>query len=286
LLLSLSLSVLAGVINLEVAPRCRVLYKELLFQVGMARGASLIPEKTYIKDFPGVIVYVSEVHGTNLEDVLIYEMRKNRVEGYCRADQGSIQFDTSNRVITVVLYNATRVSFMEGHRLPQTQSAGTIEFPYTNVMVRSERKRMDLDNLTFLQLREELRSLEEGLQLNAPLTRMPTEQLRQRMKLLTTQRKDLATPIRVRMHRQVAFSFACVGFTLVGIPLGIRAHRRETTFGIAVALLLVVLYYSFFILGLAFETRPHLAPHLVLWLPNFIFQAVGAVLLWRANRGL
>jgi lipopolysaccharide export system permease protein len=152
---------------------------------------------------------------------------------------------------------------------------------------KAQSRRLDLSDMTFFQLRDQLQELEKRMESAAPVEKVASEALREQMRQLRSQRKlDLTLPVRVQLHRQVSFSFACIGFTLVGIPLGIRAHRRETSFGIALALILVVIYYSFFILGQSLETRPDLAPHLILWAPNFLFQAVGMVLLWRANRGV
>ena len=285
LLLAVGLSVVSAFINLQLAPQCRTAYKALLYDIRTTRLGAFIPERTYITDFPGSIVYVSRVQGTNLENLLIYALdSSNQVVNYVRAENATYEVDWTNNLVHVHLGRGDSVAIEKDG--PRLSAADGTTFSFTNTPPRA-RSKADIGDLTHWELWDRLHELQRLMNAVEPVEKLPRDQLEQRLKAMRSQKRaDITSPMRVQIHRQIAFSFACIGFTLIGIPLGIRAHRRETTFGIAVAIILVVLYYSFFVLGLALETRHELAPHLILWLPNFLFQAVGAVLLWRANRGV
>jgi len=252
--LSLGLSGVCAVINLEVAPRCRVAYKDLLIRYGMERATTLLTEGRFVTDIPGFAIYAEKIRGEQLKNVLLFELTNNAPLMHVRAAGGTLT--RTNTQILLTLTNAQGMRRLEDRWIPIT--AGTWSSLIDFKPPRQSENKPKYSEMTLGELLLEKRLLEEQ------------------------EIKD-PTPVLVQIHGKVAFSFACFGFTLIGIPLGIRAHRRETSIGVALALVLVLIYYSFLIVGQALDTRAELLPHLILWVPNFLFQIVGAALLWRAN---
>lgn len=285
LLLSLLLCGISAVVNLEVAPRCRVAYKDLLFKFRAEFLSAQLPEGRFITDFPGCMFYVGKNQKHELQDVIVYlqeDGAKGRTTTY-RAPRGQFHLDTTNRQVVVELFDAKSVVVEGGRSFPGAASIVPIKIPLEQT---KSAKKPRITDLTFTQLRDEMREVEGRLQMPVTPQKLSAGEQRSRKREIEKQLTDLTSPLRVQIHRQVAFSFACFGFTLIGIPLGIRLHRRETNVSFFVALALVLVYYAFIMASQSLATRPEWAPHLIVWVPNFIFQAVGAVLLWRANRGI
>ena len=74
LVLSLFLCAISAVVNLEFGPRCRVAYNDIRTKLYAELSNVRIPERKWIKEFPGLLVYVGKKHGTALEDIIIIEL--------------------------------------------------------------------------------------------------------------------------------------------------------------------------------------------------------------------
>jgi len=276
LLLSLALCGLCACFNLWIAPQARHAYKNLIFQLGTASVSTLITEDRFIDEIPGIILYIRRKNGDDLEDVRLYTLENNQIQVRTSAKRGTILYDPAAQTIRFRLMDAVNeyredqdpakeaefVGPLPLEKPPEWQPFQFGEFLSDPVdlsaLFRSERK-PKLSEMSFRELASEHRRLD--------------------------QRGISSMPAKVQLHRQLSFSFACFAFTLIGIPLAIQAHRRETSIGVAIALGLVLVYYTFFIVGEALQAREKLHPHLILWLPNILFQGLGAVLLHRASKG-
>ncbi len=284
LLLSLAFCALSALVNMELGPRARIAYTSMLDNLKVEFAKIHLPEGRFIK-YPGFIFCVGKNEKGDLREVLLFELKdETNVVRTIRAQRGKLEVDETNKVLNLTLYDGNYISATEGGDNMGSFEEATKPIPL-NLVQSSRSRALRVEDMTFGQLRQELRNLER---MDFPISRhsAPKEQLGTMKREWQRRHRDMVTPVLFQLHRQVAFSFACFGFTLVGIPLGIRVHRRETNVGIAVALGLVMVYYMFIVVAQSVDTRPEFAPYLIVWLPNFIFQAIGAVLLWRANRGV
>ncbi|MDP6753127.1 MAG: LptF/LptG family permease [Verrucomicrobiota bacterium] len=254
------LSALCGWMNLHVAPQSRLAYKTMLFEYGIEHATALLTEKGFT-DFPGGHrVYVGSIDGGELRDVVIYQNDEaGNLKRRMHAEEAQLEMNAETEQMQLTLRTVDGFEFDNGKER-------TFVYSKYGPMVLGKKP--------------------EKLKQRPPkLKELDFAQLRGRVAELKLQGID-PTPVRVQLHQKVALSFACIGFTLISIPLAIRAHRRETNFGIAMALVLVTAYYGLIVLAQSLDGHPALLPHLWTWLPNFLFQGIGCVLLWKMNRGI
>lgn len=275
---SLVLCGMCAWVNLDLAPQCRTAYKGLFREISQERSRTLITPGRFITEFPGMVLYVGRMQDETLEEVLFFQVEDGRKIRDIRAPRARFEVDEEGNEVRITFLDSRGLEWIPGGRDGLEEGEGVVvgagegdeggvwqpilmgELPIRLPLPRSKRSMPSLSELTWGQLwaeREELRRL--GV--------------------------DEVTPLEVQMHRMVAFSFAAFGFTLVGVPLGVRAHRRETSVGLALAIGLVLVYYAFLIVARALETVPEAAPWVIVWMPNVLFQLLGAWFLWRVNRG-
>jgi lipopolysaccharide export system permease protein len=278
------LSIFCAYLTCEAAPSGRVAFKSMLLNATRTKAPAMLLQSGQYVRTQNYTIYAGKVESdrVHLKDMAVWVYTNGELIVWYQAPQGSVIMGT-NQKIELTMEDAYG-SVKDSHGWAPSFRPGEFNYPIDmGSSSNQERPEDDISDMTFHQLLTRLKKLEETSAAPISVQTNTSAGVGARETMLK-QKEGMAMQLLVNMHRQAAFSFACIGFTMIGIPLGIRAHRRETSVGMAIALVLVLIYFSFLILGNAWANHPERAPHLIMWLPNLIFQFVGGYLLWRANR--
>jgi lipopolysaccharide export system permease protein len=86
-----------------------------------------------------------------------------------------------------------------------------------------------------------------------------------------------------KFYGRIAAPWTCLVVVLIAIPFGAATGRRNLFVGVAGSIFICFGYFVIQQVGLALGTGGYLPAWLAAWLPNFIFGALGLVLMLRAR---
>jgi lipopolysaccharide export system permease protein len=262
-LLGLGLVIICIYINNELAPRSHYLRRVEVARLGVESPLELLEEGCFIQDFAGITIYIGRKSGNRLRNIIIYDLRNPKVSRQVRAVSGIVQKGENTKDLTLELYDVKVDPFLDDR-------PGALFCKKWPVVIkdalRTRTYRKKEDDMT-------LRELIDGiLNVESRFPNLEEEDLaRERMILM------------VQLNKRLVLSVSCYAFVLLGIPLGIKAHRKESSIGVAISLFLVFVFFLFIIVAESLAERPELRPDLISWLPVFISVTLGALLIARSN---
>lgn len=257
----LALSVACLVIHNQIVPRSNQATRKILRQLGTQQPADLLDEGRFIDEFPGLTIYIGAKRGDRLANVRIYDLRKEGVRREVRAKSGRIMPGRRSEDIVLELYDVRVDPFADDRPGAMFARQWTLEIEDAFRGHSSRKRRKDR---SFSELVDASRRIERYFP-----NLGPQELAVERMRML------------VEMHKRLTLSAACFAFVLLGFPLGTKAHRRESSIGIAISLLLLFNFYLFIIIAEELAKRPGLRPDFICWLPVVLAVTIGSLLIRR-----
>jgi lipopolysaccharide export system permease protein len=250
-------------LNVHVAPAAQEEMRATVFNLATRNPMALFGSDQVIDQFPGRKIYVGRKEGNKLENILVFETDENAMPmKVTHARLGIVETDLPNRRILMHLYNA------------RYQQRDEID-PY------DLRRMRDGVNVAEGTLPISLQELYEKEKRRASRSMLSLEQLLEQLK---NDDPKMRSSSRTEINKRFSFPMACLVFALVGVPLGITAHRRETSFGFAASLVVGVFYFLFIIVADTLRANAKLHPELLVWFPNVLFLALGIWLFRRLSR--
>src|ERR1700730_5073694 len=250
-------------LNVHVAPAAQDKLRSTIFDLATSDPMALFGSDQVIDQFPGRKIYVGKKEGNALENIQVFELDSDWLPTkvtYART--GRLEADLQKRRILMHLYNAHYQQRDEKNPLDLRRIRDGINLAEGVLPI-------SLDELYEREKRQPSRS---GMSIQQLLEQLKSDNQR------------LQSTSRTELNKRFSFPFACLAFALIGVPLGVTTHRRETSIGFAMGLVVAITYFLFILTGDTLRAKPQFHPELVIWFPNALFLVIGGWLFWRLAR--
>ncbi|MBT3296511.1 MAG: YjgP/YjgQ family permease [Verrucomicrobia bacterium] len=260
-LLACGLVVLSLWINHEVEPLAHLARRDQQAKLRSVSPLNVIEEGRFFRALPGLKMYVGHRKDERVRDVRIYDGRDPGLVREIHARRGRV-YETGEGNNLALDLEEVRVS-------PFSK-----ELPHP---VYLDSWSMEIEQLgktrTYMPDEEDASSTD----LWHTLQNMETVYAELNAKDLRLQRSFILFEI----NRRSAMAFSSLALILVGIPLGVRSQRKSTGMGVALSLVIFLVFYMMTLLAQSLVKVPAAQPHLLIWLPVIVFGVLGIRLVKR-----
>jgi lipopolysaccharide export system permease protein len=236
--------------------------KSGIFELARTRASLGLKEHVFNDEFKGLVIYVDEIEppGTDLRRILVSDRRKPGSQNTVVARRGSLVSNEGAQSVNLRLYDGVIfTSDGDGHEYDKTDfSVYDVSLNLAEALGPIESRERDPSEVGPAELSARVAELEA--------------------------RSEPARKERVELARRFSVPFASLVFTLLGIPLGLQPVRAVRSRGLAVSLVVILVYYLMLSAAETLGEQGRVPIVLALWTPNLGLGAIGAALFIREAR--
>lgn len=261
--LGLIFSLLSVPFNDKIVPGAHYKTRMLIKELGLRRPAAYLEAGTFIRGFKDYILFIYEIKYVKdraiFSNIRIYQPQKTAPTR------------------TIVAKGGELISLPDKNAIKLKLTDGTIEEP-------NPTNPKNLYKLNFRTYYLTLFLDDSTMQESGKKTKeMDFAEIRQNIRELQKSGVD-ATPLKRRLHKRIAESFASFAFVLIGVPLAITTRRSEKSIGFGISLAIIVIYWLLSALGTVFATKNIMPIWLAMWFGNIVLIIIGSILMYLTAR--
>ena len=250
-------------INTEVAPKAQYAMLTSLYRIATSNPTAMFQADEVVDQFPDRRIYVGSREGDLMKNLIVFEIDEKGIPSkVVFAKTGTLTSDMQHNRLLLKVQDAHFEQ--RDHRQPDQ-----VDMIRQGITMREGVFPMSLQKLFDQKKREK------------PLSSHTLQELFVELAKPDCPRR---LAFQVEISKRFSLSLAALSFALIAVPLGITAHRKETSVGFALSLVIAFGYFFFIIVADTFRNNANAFPVILIWLPNLFFTGLGIWLFSRLAR--